>query len=91
MDQSKVDAILNWTTPKFAIEVRSFHHLAQYYRKFIKKISFICDPMLDTIKGGMKSRFDWNPQVDDVFEILKKNIENQPLLLLPSFDKLFIV
>lgn len=91
MDPSKVDAILKCPTPKFSIEVRSFHGLAQYYRKFIKHFNVTCAPMLDTIKGGIKKRFHWTLKVDDGFEKLKNKIETQPIIFLPSFDKLFIV
>ena len=91
MDQCKVDAILNWPTPKVVIEVRSFNGLAQYYSKFIKHFSAICAPMLDTIKGGMKIKFNWNLKENEGFETLKKRISTQPILFLPSFDKLFPV
>ena len=50
MDKDKVEAILSWPTPRFATKVRSFHGLAQLYRKFVRRFSEICAPMMDTIK-----------------------------------------
>ena len=45
--------------------------------------------MLDTIKGGMKTKFYWNPHENNGFKTLKKRIATHPILFLPSFDKLF--
>ena len=68
MDKSKVEAILSWLTPRSATEVRSFHGLAQFYRKFVSRFSDICAPMNDTIKGGMKTKFTWTKVLDESFE-----------------------
>lgn len=91
MDPRKVEAIVNWPTPKSATDVRSFHGLAQYYRKFIRHFSAICAPMLDTIRGGMKAKFQWNEAENKGFETLREKIATQPVPVLPSFEKLFIV
>ena len=47
--------------------------------------------MNDTIKGGMKTRFTWTKVVDVNFERLKKEVETQPILVFPSFEKPFVV
>jgi hypothetical protein len=40
MDPEKVDAIKNWPSPKSVFEVRSFHGLASFYKKFISKLQW---------------------------------------------------
>jgi hypothetical protein len=50
MDSEKVEANKNWPSPKNVFEVRSFHGLASFYRKFIQNFSGISTPMMDTAK-----------------------------------------
>lgn len=57
MDPSKVEAILSWPPPKSVVEVRIFHGLASFYRKFIKGFSHVCAPIIDTIKGDKRKKF----------------------------------
>ena len=58
MDPNKVQAILNWSIPKNAYEVRSFHGLVSFYRKFINNFSKICARLIDTFRGS-KRPFRW--------------------------------
>ena len=76
--------------PRNAYEVRSFHGLAIFYRKFIKNFSQICTPIIDTFRGSRKP-FKWTKATDINFKLLKKKITKKHVLDLPSFDKVFQV
>jgi hypothetical protein len=71
-------------------EVRSFHGLASFYRKFIRKFSGISAPMMDTVKKRYKS-FHWIEEVEKSFNLVKKRIIEQPILVFPYFSKTFQV
>jgi hypothetical protein len=90
MDLEKVKAIKEWSSPRSIFEVRSFHGLTSFYRKFIGDFSGICAPMMDTVKKKHKS-FKWTEEAEKVFNILKDKITEQPILVLPNFEKTFKV
>ena len=39
MDPEKIEAIMNWSTPRNVTDVRSFMGLARYYKRFIEGFS----------------------------------------------------
>ena len=39
MDLEKIEAIMNWQTPRNVTDVRSFMGLAEYYKRFIEGFS----------------------------------------------------
>ncbi|XP_060217000.1 uncharacterized protein LOC132644422 [Lycium barbarum] len=50
VDEEKVESIRTWPTPKNATDVRSFHGLASFYRRFVKVFNTITSPMTKLIK-----------------------------------------
>ena len=73
MDTEKVQAIMDWPSPRSIFEVRSFHGLASFHRKIIKHFSGICGPIIETITKE-KQPFKWSAEVESMFQLLKKNI-----------------
>jgi hypothetical protein len=88
MDLEKVREIRDWPSLKNVFEVRSFHGLASFYRKFIRNFSSICAPILNTIKKE-HGYFNWIEEDDNGFRVLKEKITEQPVLVLSYFKKTF--
>jgi hypothetical protein len=81
MDPEKVRAIKEWPPPRSIFEVRSFHGLVGFYRKFIINFIVICAPILDTLKKRHNS-FKQTEEAEKSFKILKEKIIEQPILVL---------
>ena len=72
MDNKKVEAITTWPTPTSLHEVRSFHGLVSFYRRFIKNFSTILAPITDCLKS---SKFSWSTTSQVTFELLKNLLQ----------------
>jgi hypothetical protein len=73
MDPEKVEVIRNWPSPRNVFEVRSFHGLASFYRKFIWNFSGISAAMMDTVRKRHKV-FQWTAKAEKSFNLLKQKI-----------------
>jgi hypothetical protein len=90
MDPDKVEVIKNWPSSRNVFEVRSFHGLASFYQKFIRSFSGISAAMMDIVNKWHKY-FHWTSEAEKSFNLLKQKITEQPVLVLPDFQKTFQV
>lgn len=68
-------------------QVRSFHDLASFYRRFVKDFSTIAAPLSEIIKKNMG--FQWEKEHEESFNKVKNSLTSAPILALPNFDLTF--
>ena len=88
VDPGKTAAIRDKPILTSPFEVRSFHGLAEFYRRFVKNFSSLAAPLTDLLK---ESQFVWSTPADQAFQRIKIALLSAPVLRLPDFDKLFDV
>uniref|UniRef100_A0A2N9GVB3 RNA-directed DNA polymerase n=1 Tax=Fagus sylvatica TaxID=28930 RepID=A0A2N9GVB3_FAGSY len=87
VDEEKVRAIQEWPSPTSVGNVRSFHGLASFYRRFVKDFSSLATPLTEVIKKNVG--FRWGEEQEKAFQLIKQKLTNAPLLSLPNFSKTF--
>jgi hypothetical protein len=86
MDPDKVEVIKNWPSPRNIFEVRSFHCLASFYRKFIKNFNGVSTVMTDTVKKRHIS-FHWTTEAERSFNLFKRKNNGTTSVGVTGFPK----
>lgn len=77
-----VESVINFPIPRNTREVHRFVCLASYFRRFIKNFSIIAKPLYDLVRKN--ATFQFGPEQNRVFELLKKMLSTQPILAIYS-------
>jgi len=77
VNEEKVRAIRDWSAPKNATEVRSFHDLATFYQRFISNFGTLVAPMTDCLKK--KDPLVWTDEAERAFALIKEKLTNDPV------------
>lgn len=87
VDPEKIVAIQKMRNPKTVKEVRSIVGVASYYRKFVPNFSEKCAPLTELTKRNTK--FCWNDQHENAFQVIKTALTQTPILKYPDYTKKF--
>jgi len=89
VDPSKVDAVMQWESPKSVFEVRSFLGLVGYYQRFIEGFSKLALPLTELTRKGQA--YVWDANCEKSFIELKKRLTSAPVLIFLNPKESFVV
>ena len=76
--QSKIIAIVKMPPPSSKNEVQSFIGMINYLSKFSPRLTELAEPIREIVKE--KVPFNWGPEHQESFAMLKKEIVRAPVL-----------
>ena len=85
VDPTKIEAMVNWKSPRSVTEVRSFLGLEGYYRRFVKGFSVIASSLTKLLRKEVK--FELTNKCQNSFEHLKEMLVEAPVLAQPTSSK----
>jgi hypothetical protein len=89
VDPTKVEAIMEWPTPKNVQEVCSFMILVVYYKSFIEGLKKIANPITKLQKKNKK--FLWLEKCAEEFHNIIELLTSTPISKVPDMDKELLV
>ena len=89
MDLEKIEAAMNWPTPRNVMDVRSLMGLAGYYKRFIQGFPKVAHSITSLQRKGIE--FEWTPKCEESFQQLKNILTSAPILKIVDPEKDFVV
>ena len=80
--RSRVDAIQRTEPPKTPKECKKFCGLINYLSMYLKDLQKRLNPIYNLTRKGVP--FEWTDKHQTIFEGLKKDIANPPVLAMPN-------
>ena len=89
-DPEAVEAVLTWKAPRTDTQLLSFLGFANYYREFIKGHADKVYPMQKLMRNKGK-KFEWNDEAQGVFENIKRELCEAPVLGMPTEKGMYVL
>ena len=89
--QAKVSKILDIATPKTKKQVRALIGLTSYYRRYMDNFAHIIAPLADLTKKDKPTKVRWSEECQQSLDSIKKLLSSSPVIILPDFEKQFIL
>ncbi|XP_049339640.1 uncharacterized protein LOC125804612 [Astyanax mexicanus] len=90
MDDRKIQAVVNWPTPRSVKELQRFLGFANFYRRFIRNYSSVAAPLTNLLKRNAR-KLIWSEEASNAFSSLKEVFTSAPLLKHPDPKEPFVV
>ena len=88
-DPAKTEAVHNFPVPTCVKDLQSFLGLVGYYRRFVPGMATVAEPLYQLLKKDVA--FEWRGVQHSAFNQLKQALTSPPLMLLPNFDRDFVL
>jgi hypothetical protein len=89
MDNTKLQGVADWPTPRNLRDVCTFLGFTGFYRYFVPHYSQIARPLIDLTRKT--TPFHWGEPQIKAFETLRSLMCQRPILRQPQYDKPFFL
>ena len=89
MEPQKLNGISKWPPPENITQLRSFLGFCNFYHQFVKGYADLCVELNKLLKKD--SKWNWMPECQEAFDLLKLWYVTQSVLTIPDYNKLFII